>query len=88
MKSYLVHELKALKVFTISSDKSDRKSNIDKFFLEILFVSSFTTRSARFSEFDSRNVTLFQIKVFVRNIKETAPAKYFIKVTAALVLRN
>ena len=50
--------------------------------MEILFVSSFTTSSARFSEFDSRNVILFQIKVFGRYIKETTLIRYFIKVTA------
>ena len=40
-------------------------------FLEILFVSSFTTGSVKFSEFDSHNVILFQIKIFGRNTKET-----------------
>ena len=49
--------------------------------LEILFVSSFTTSSARFSVFDIQNVALFQTKVFGRNIKETTLARYFIKVT-------
>ena len=51
-------------------------------FLELLFVSSFTTSSARFSEFDSGNVILFQDKVFGRNIKDTTPARYFVKETA------
>ena len=51
-------------------------------FLEILLVSLFTTSSARFSEFDSRKIILFQIKVFGRNIKKTKLAKYFIKLTA------
>ena len=51
-------------------------------FLEMLFVSSFTASSARFSKFDSRKKILFQINVFGRNIKETTLAKYFIKVTA------
>ena len=51
-------------------------------FLDILFVSSFTTNSTRFSNFDIGNMVLFQIKVFGRNIKETALARYFIKVTA------
>ena len=41
-----------------------------------------TTSSARFSEFDPGDVILFQIKVFARNIKETMPANYFIKITA------
>ena len=48
----------------------------------ILFVSSFTTNSTRFSNFDIRNMILFQMKVFGRNIKETTLARYFIKVTA------
>ena len=51
-------------------------------FLQILLIGSFTTSSARFSEFDAGNVKLFQIKVFARNIKETTLARYFIKVTA------
>ena len=50
-------------------------------FLEILFVSSFTTSSARFSKFDIRNVILFQIKFFGRNIKETTLARYFKRFT-------
>ena len=44
-------------------------------------MSSFTTSSARFSKFDAGNVILFQIKVFARNIRETALATYVIKVT-------
>ena len=32
-------------------------------FLEILFISSFLTSSAKFNKFDAGNVTLFQIKV-------------------------
>ena len=55
-------------------------------FLEILFVVSFTTSSARFSKFDRQNVILFEIKVFGRNIKETMLARYFVKVTARPVL--
>ena len=47
----------------------------------MLFVGSFTTSSARFSELDARNVILLQIKAFVRNIKETMLARCFIKVT-------
>ena len=50
--------------------------------LVILFIGSFTTSSARFSEFDTGNIILFQIKVFARNIKETTLARYFIKVNA------
>ena len=48
----------------------------------MLFVSSFTTSFVRLSEFYIRNVVLFQIKVFRRNIKETTLARFFIKVTA------
>ena len=51
-------------------------------FLWILFIGSFTTSYARFSKFEAGNVILFQIKVFTRNVKETALARYFIKVTA------
>ena len=32
---------------------------------------TFTARSGRFSEFDSRKVILFQVEVFGRNIKQT-----------------
>ena len=48
--------------------------------MEILFVSSFTTSSARFSKFDSGNMILLETKVFSRNIIETALVTYFIKV--------
>ena len=61
--------------------KSDGKRNIGKLFCKYS-LSSFTTSSARYSEFDARNVILFQFKVFDRNIKETMLARYFIKVTA------
>ena len=47
----------------------------------MLFVGSFTTSSARLSEFDAWNVILFQIKVYAGNIKETTLTRYFIKVT-------
>ena len=47
-------------------------------FLEMLFISSFSTSSAKFSEFNAENMILFQIKVFGRNIKVTTK----IKVTA------
>ena len=71
---------------TVSSDESDRKRNIGNYFekkkREILFVRSFTTSSAEFSEFDSRNMILLQIKVFGRNIKETTLATYSLKLTA------
>ena len=57
-------------------------------FLEILFRSSFSTSSTKFTEFDADagNVILFQIKGFGRNITESTLAMYFIKVTAPLVL--
>ena len=48
----------------------------------MLFIGLFTTSCARFSVFYAENVILFQIKVNVRNIKETTLARYFIKVTA------
>ena len=51
-------------------------------FLEIPFVNLFATSSARFIEFATRNLVLFQIKVFGRNVKETTLARYFIKVNA------
>ena len=51
-------------------------------FLWILFIGSFSTSCARFSEFYAGNVILFQIKVNARNIKEINLARYFIKVTA------
>ena len=40
-------------------------------FLETVFASSFCTNSVKFREFDTRNLVLFQIKVFGVNIKET-----------------
>ena len=44
-------------------------------------MSSFSTSSAKFRKFDDGNVILFQIKVFVRIVKETKLARHFIKVT-------
>ena len=49
--------------------------------MEILFIISFSTSSAKFSKFDAANVILFQMKVFGRNIKEITLGRYFIKVT-------
>ena len=49
-------------------------------------MSSFSTSSAKFSKFDAGNMILFQIKVFGTNIKEMTPARYFIKITARLIL--
>ena len=43
-------------------------------------MESFTTSSARFSEFNAGNKILFQIKIFAKTIKETT--LYFKKVTA------
>lgn len=48
----------------------------------MLFTTSFSTRSAKFTEFDSRNYILFQIKGLSRNIKETQLPIQFVKVTA------
>ena len=50
------------------------------------FFSSFDTNSGRFSKFDARKDILFQIKVFRSKNKETAQARYFIKITARLHL--
>ena len=50
-------------------------------FLCIVILGSFTTSSARFSEFYADNVILFQIKVNAKNIKKTTLERYFIKVT-------
>ena len=44
----------------------------------MLFVDFFTTSCVQDS---AGNVILFQIKVSARNIKETALARYFVKVT-------
>ena len=52
--------------------------------LESLFVISFITSSGRFRKLDSRNVILFQIKIFDRNVKETPLVGCFIKVTTRL----
>ena len=49
--------------------------------MEILFISSFSAGSAKFSQVDAGNVVLFQIKDFGKYIKETTPARYFIEVT-------
>ena len=57
----LSSSLVGLKIFVLSSNKLDRKKNIN---------------SARFSKFDVGNMILFQIEVFVKNIKETALARY------------
>ena len=50
--------------------------------MQILFIGSFTSSSAGFSEFDAPNVILFQTKVFAGNVKETTLATYFVKATA------
>ena len=51
-------------------------------FIEKLFISSYTTITARVSECDAENVILFQIEDFGRNVKDTPFARYFIKVAA------
>ena len=45
-------------------------------------MNFFSISSAKFSEFESGNVILFEIKVYDRNIKETTLVRYFIKVIA------
>ena len=50
----------------------------------MLFISSFSVSSGKFSELDAGNVVLFHVKFFGRNIKETTLARYFIKVTSRL----
>ena len=62
-------------------------------FLKILLASSFTTHSAKFGEFDSWNVILFQIKVLVEILKETTlfykiKITYFIEVFVTPALHN
>ena len=69
-----------LEILTLSIDQSDRKKNIGNF-SEVHFITSFTTSSARCSQFQAGKVVLFQIKVLGRNIKETKLEKYFINVT-------
>ena len=54
--------------------------NFGKYFFEIVFISSLTTNSERFREFDARNTILLQIKVSGGKIKETTQARYLIKV--------
>ena len=48
----------------------------------MLFLNTFTGSSGKFSKFDAINAILFKIYVFDKNIKETALASYFTKVTA------
>ena len=47
------------------------------------FISSISTSSAKFSEFDSVNVILFQIEVFGGNIKRDYASKVFCKSNCA-----
>ena len=49
-------------------------------FWEILFLSSFTISSGKFSKFDASNAILFQVKVFGKIIKETTLASNYTKV--------
>ena len=49
---------KALNFFIISSDKLDKKRNIGKFFCRLLIINSFSTSSAKFSEFNAGNASL------------------------------
>ena len=57
----LSSSLVGLKIFALSRNKKKKKKIIN---------------SARFSKFDAGNMILFQIEVFVKNIKETALARY------------
>ena len=53
-----------------------------------MYIGSFFTSFANFSEFDVGNMISFQIKVFDGNIKQAKLARYFIKVTARPTLRK
>ena len=56
------------------------EKGIQVIFLVILFVSSFTTNSAKFSKFDSRNVILFKkILILLFHKSKCAPQFYVIK---------
>ena len=66
--------------FTLSSDKSNRKRNIDSFFVDT--VHKFIYHPLCKIQQVLCQVILFQIKLNARNIKETKLAKHFIKVTA------
>lgn len=50
--------------------------------MHIVFFGSLNTNSSSLDDFDARNDTLFQVKVFVKKIKENALGRYFVKVTA------
>ena len=50
--------------------------------MEVVFPGACTTSSKRFCKFDAKNLTLFQIKLFGKKIKEKTPAMYLIKGTA------
>ena len=65
----------------ISSDKSDRKRNIGKFFGDTL-LQAHLRPPLQDSVNLKQNLVLFQIKFFGRNMKESVLGRYFIKVTA------
>ena len=75
-------------IFYDKQQKTEQKKESWLNFLETLFISSFSSSSSKFSNFDAGNVILFQIKIFGSNIKETAAVRFFIKVTARPSLRN
>ena len=56
-------------------------------FVEIFFLSSFTTSSGKFNKFDARDAILFQIQIFAKKIEKIMLPSYFTKVTRA-VLRD
>ena len=49
-------------------------------------MNSFSTSSAKFSEFDAGNLILFQINFFGRTIKDTTLARHLLQVPARLSL--
>ena len=69
-------------MFTLNSDKSNRKRIIGNFFVDTLHRRIYhqLCKVQRISCLE-RDFIL-QFKVFAKNIKETAQAKYFIKATA------
>ena len=75
-------------MFTTSSNKLNRKRNINKFEGDTLHKLIFHQLVQNSAKNDVRNVILFKIKVFGSNIKMTTLARYFRKILRALVLRD
>ena len=80
---YLVFSLETLKIFMLSRAKSDAKMNNGNYFWEMVFFSSFTTRSSSFSEFNGRNTIFSQIKVFDKKNERNYATKVFHKSNCA-----